>query len=216
MMNDSISDGPVRLRIAIADDHPLIREGVRHLLEAQPDFEVCGEAVDGTGALQVVERLQPDVIVLDLAMPGTNGIAAATEISAHFPQTRVVALTMHEEASYLRKALSAGARGYVVKRAVTEGLISAVRAVAAGGTYIDPLLAGLVAEIASDVRPQLSQREREVLTQIARGFGNNEIAIGLNISPRTVETYKARITEKLGLRTRSEIVAYVNSQGLLG
>ncbi len=213
-MNDNASS-PSRLRVAIADDHPLIREGVRHLLEAQPDFEVCGEAVDGAEALQLVERLRPNVIVLDLAMPEVNGIAAAAEITARFPETGVVALTMHEEASYVRKALSAGARGYVVKRAVTEDLIRAVRAVATGGTYIDPLLAALVAEIASDQRPQLSQREREVLTQIARGFGNNEIAIGLNISPRTVETYKARIAEKLGLRTRSEIVSYVNAQGLL-
>jgi DNA-binding NarL/FixJ family response regulator len=214
-MIDNDSDTSTRLRVAIADDHPLIREGVRHLLEAQPDFEVCGEAVDGAGALALVDRLHPDVIVLDLAMPVLNGIAAAAEISARFPETRVVALTMHEEASYVRKALSAGASGYVVKRAVTEGLVRAVRAVATGGRYIDPLLAGLLAEIAADVRPQLSQREREVLTQIARGFGNNEIALDLNISPRTVETYKARITEKLGLRTRSEIVAYVNGQGLL-
>ncbi len=214
-MNNNASDGSIRLRVAIADDHPLIREGVRHLLEAQPDFEVCGEAVDGAGALALVEQLRPDVIVLDLAMPELNGISAAAEITSRFPETRVVALTMHEEASYVRKALSAGACGYVVKRAVTEGLVRAVRAVACGGRYIDPLLAGLLAEIAADVRPQLSQREREVLTQIARGFGNNEIAIDLNISPRTVETYKARITEKLGLRTRSEIVAYVNSQGLL-
>jgi DNA-binding NarL/FixJ family response regulator len=215
-MNNNASDGSIKLRVAIADDHPLIREGVRHLLEAQPDFEVCGEAVDGAGALALVERLRPDVIVLDLAMPELNGISAAAEFTARFPETRVVALTMHEEASYVRKALSAGASGYVVKRAVTEGLVRAVRAVAGGGRYIDPLLAGLLAEIAADLRPQLSQREREVLTQIARGFGNNEIAIDLNISPRTVETYKARITEKLGLRTRSEIVAYVNSQGLLG
>src|SRR5580698_4248965 len=104
-MNDNASDGPVRLRVAIADDHPLIREGVRHLLEAQPDFEVCGEAVDGAGALALVERLRPDVIVLDLAMPELNGIAAAAEITARFPSTGVVALTMHEEASYVRKAL---------------------------------------------------------------------------------------------------------------
>jgi DNA-binding NarL/FixJ family response regulator len=212
-MNDSGSSP--RIRVAIADDHPLIREGVRHLLGAHPDIDVCGEAVDGAGALQLVERDRPDVVVLDLAMPDTNGVAAATEITARFPQTRVIVLTMHEEASYVRKALSAGARGYVVKRAVTEGLIRAVRAVAAGGTYIDPLLAGLVADISSDLRPQLSAREREVLTQTARGFGNNEIAISLNISPRTVETYKARIAEKLGLRTRSEIINYVNAQGLL-
>jgi DNA-binding NarL/FixJ family response regulator len=117
--------------------------------------------------------------------------------------------------SYLRKALSAGAKGFVAKRSVTENLITAVRTVAAGGTYIDPLLSDLVAQIASDRRPQLSEREREVLLLVARGFGNNEIAATMDISPRTVETYKARIFEKLGLRTRAEIVRYAHAQGLM-
>jgi DNA-binding NarL/FixJ family response regulator len=203
------------ISVAIADDHPLIREGVRHLLRAEPDIDVCGEAVDGASAIALVGRFHPDVVVLDLAMPDMNGITAAAEIVSRFPATRIVALSMHEESSYVRKALAAGARGYVAKRSVTEGLVKAVRAVASGGTYIDPLLSQLIAEIAADRRPDLSDREREVLMQVALGYGNNEIAAVLNISPRTVETYKARIMEKLGLRTRAEIVRYANAYGLL-
>jgi DNA-binding NarL/FixJ family response regulator len=211
------------VRIVLADDHPIVREGLKLLLNAQPDMEVVGEAADGEAALRAVNDLLPDVLVTDVSMPFMMGHEVAERVARAHATVRVLALTVHEERLYLTRLLRAGATGYVLKRAASAELVRAVRAVAVGGTYIDPSLAGAVVEgyLSTETGPlrppsdSLSDREREVLIRIARGFSNKEIAAELGLSVKTVETYKARMTEKLGLRSRVDIVRYASSQGWL-
>jgi DNA-binding NarL/FixJ family response regulator len=227
-----MAESPVRtqqredvvLRIVLADDHAVVREGLRALVNAQPDMRVVGEAVDGEGAWRAARELSPDVLVMDLSMPVLGGAAATARVRRDCPAVKVLALTVHEEPLYLTQLLRAGASGYVLKRAAAAELVRAVRTVAAGGTYIDPSLAGVVVEGYLDARAAaehpaqdtLSEREREVLVRIARGFSNKEIAAELGLSVKTVETYKGRMAEKLDLRSRVDIVRYAAGQGWLG
>jgi DNA-binding NarL/FixJ family response regulator len=212
------------LRVVLADDHAVVREGLKALVNAQPDMRVVGEAADGEAAWRAAKELMPDVLVIDLSMPVMGGADATARVRRDCPSVKVLALTVHEEQLYLTQLLRAGASGYVLKRAAAVELVRAVRSVASGGTYIDPsltrtLVAGyLDAERAAKEPEQaaLSEREREVLLRIARGFSNKEIAAELGLSVKTVETYKARMAEKLGLRSRVDIVRYAAQHGWLG
>jgi len=212
-----------KLRVFVADDHQIVREGLKALINAQPDMEVVGEAEDGGAAWLLAKRLLPDVVVMDVSMPGMNGAEATARLRDECPQVRVLALTIYEDKGYLQQLLKAGAAGYVLKRAVMEELVRAVRTVAAGGSYVDPTLAGKV--VSSYIRQdtgggrqpvaELSEREEQVLRLAAWGHSNKEIAAKLEISVKTVETYKVRLMEKLGLRSRADIVRYALRQGWL-
>lgn len=211
------------LRVVLADDHAVVREGLKALVNAQPDMRVVGEAADGEAACRAARELSPDVLVMDLSMPVLGGADATARVRRECPLVKILALTVHEERHYLTQLLRAGASGYVLKRAAPAELVRAVRTVAAGGTYIDPSVAAtlvegyLDAQEAAEEAPHdaLSDREREVLIGIARGFSNKEIAATLGLSVKTVETYKARFAEKLGLRGRVDIVRYASRQGWL-
>jgi len=212
-----------KLRIFLADDHAVVREGLKSLVNAQPDMEVVGEAGDGRATWQRAKQLQPDVVVMDISMPELNGVQATERLKGECPEVRVLALTVHEDTSYLRQLLQAGASGYVLKRGAAEELIHAIRTVAAGGVYLDPSLAGRVvsryigsqAPNGASQRGDLSERETDVLRLIALGYSNKEIAAQLGISVRTVETYKTRLMVKLDLSSRADIVRYALHQGWL-
>lgn len=201
------------LRILLVDDHAVLRSGLRLLLGTQPDLQVIGEAADGDEALTQIRRLRPDLVILDLSMPGLGGLDALARITAEQPWLKVLILTMHDDAEFVRTALTAGARGYVLKRAADTELLSAVRQVAAGETYVYPSLAARLLDLDRPREPReqaggLSTRELEVLQLIALGYTRQEIADRLAVSVKTVETHKARISDKLGLRTRAELVRY--------
>ena len=224
-MHDPETDpsGVRTLRIVLADDHAVVREGLKSLINGQPDMRVVGEAADGEAACRAAKTLSPDVLVMDLSMPVLGGAEAAARIRRECPDVRVLALTVHEERAYLTELLRAGASGYVLKRAAAGELVRAVRTVASGQTYIDPAMAGSLVDGYLDgqdfatqpARGPLSDRERDVLMRIAQGFSNKEIAAALGLSVKTVETYKARVAEKLGLRSRVAIVRYAAEQGWL-
>lgn len=209
------------LRIVLADDHEVVRAGLRALVDGTPGMRVVGEARDGAEACRVAGELRPDVLVMDVSMPVLDGAEATERMRRDHPEVRVLALTMHEDRGHLTRLLQAGASGYVLKRAAAAELVRAIEAVAAGGTYVDPLLAGSVLTGAARTHAggapaeALSDREEEVLRRIAWGASNKEIATQLGISTKTVETYKARIGDKLGLRSRTEMVRYAVQQGWL-
>lgn len=214
------------IRVVIADDHAIVREGLRALIAAEPGIEVVGEAADGQEAWQRACDLLPDVLLLDLSMPGVGGIDATERITRDCPSVRVLALTMHEERGYVTRVLRARAAGYVLKRTASAELVRAIRTVAARGTYVDPSLAGtLLAEpqfapaaAAGERRPAasaLSRREFEVLRMVAHGHTNKEIAAALAISVKTVETHKARGMTRLGLRSRAALVRFAMDEGWL-
>jgi DNA-binding NarL/FixJ family response regulator len=204
-------------RILLVDDHPVVRNGLKGLIDSQPDMEVIGEAWDGTDAVRVALDLRPDVVVMDISMPGVGGAEATELLHRDAPGIRVLALTAHEDRGYLPVVLKAGASGYVLKRAAADDLVRAIRAVAAGETYIDPSVSGqLIAATRPPASgPELSEREAEVLRLIAQGHAIKQIAADLDVSVRTVETYKARGAEKLGLKTRADIVRYALQRGWL-
>ncbi|HXF70554.1 MAG TPA: response regulator transcription factor [Thermoflexus sp.] len=210
------------MRILIADDHAIVRAGIRALLQLHPDFEVVGEAADGHEAILQVRRLQPDVVLMDLAMPGMDGLAATHEIRRIAPQTRVLVLSQHENREYVLPALRAGAAGYVLKRAPDDTLIWAIRAVYAGETYIDPRLADLLVEEVrrsgegpADPMDTLTEREREILILLAQGKSYQEIAQTLFISVKTVDFHRANLMRKLGLKNRAELVQFAIRRGLI-
>lgn len=212
-----------KLRIFLADDHMVVREGLKTLINAQPDMEVVGEAENGREAVRCAVELLPDVVVMDISMPEMNGIEATERLRKDCPQIKIVALTIYEDTGYLRQLLKAGASGYVLKRAVVEELVHAVRTCASGGSYIEPKLAGHVVSTyisrgsssGSKGQGDLSDRETQVLRWIAWGCSNKEIGAKLNISVKTVETYKVRLMGKLNLRSRVDMVRYALRQGLL-
>jgi two-component system, NarL family, response regulator NreC len=207
----------------VADDHAILRTGLRMLINAQPDMEVVGEAEDGIEAVQAVQNVNPDVVILDVTMPRSGGLDAIKHIAARNRSTRVLLLTMHEEPAYLRTALAAGASGYVLKKSVDADLLSAIRAVSKGRTYVDSELAEILVRDAfskddiagSAANSVLSDRELQVLKLVAEGFSSREIAEQIYISTKTVETYRARFAEKLGLKSRAQIVRYALNLGLL-
>ena len=212
-----------KLRILVADDHAVVREGIKALVNAQDDMTVVGEAAEGLSVLEAVRDASPDVVLLDISMPGLNGVQVALRLKQEFPNVKILTLTVHEDRSYLRQILAAGGSGYLLKRALSDELIRAVRTVAAGGTYIDPILASkLVGNLSRGgslhtalERTQLSEREEEVLRLISQGHTNKEIAARLSLSAKTVETYKTRSLEKLGFQSRADIVRYAVRQGWL-
>ncbi len=212
-----------KLQIFLADDHTVVREGLKALINRQPDMLVIGEAGDGETAWQQARDSQPDVVIMDITMPGLNGVLATTRLKRACPQIQVLALSVHDDTSYLRQLLTAGASGYVLKHAAADDLIQAIRIVAAGGTYLDPALAGHVVAryvqvpgVASALLgTELSERETEVVQQIAHGYSNKEIAAQLTLSVKTVETYRARAMEKLGIASRAELVRYALEHGWL-
>jgi DNA-binding NarL/FixJ family response regulator len=207
------------IRVLLADDHAVVREGLKAVIAASPGFEVVGEAADGPGVLALAEALDPDVTVVDVSMPGMNGAEVTAKLREANPGRKVVALTVHEDRGYLRLMLEAGAAGYVLKRSAADDLVRAIKAVADGGTYIDPALAGTVVGpyVGRSLEPtaELSDRETEVVKLIARGYSNKEIASKLALSVKTVETYKARSLEKLSVRTRVGLVQYAAERGWL-
>lgn len=206
----------------LADDHAVLRAGLKLLIDAQPDMACVGEAGDGSEMLERVQQLQPDLVLLDLSMPRLGGLVALPEIRRSAPNTRVLVLTMHADEEYMRQALANGASGYVLKQAADQELLSAIRAVMRGQVYIHPamtkaLLSGMIKSTSPSLAPApvLSERETEVIVQVARGNTNREIADRLGLSVKTVETYRARAMEKLGLTSRAALVRYAQEQGWL-
>lgn len=210
-----------KTRILIADDHAVLRAGLRLLLNAQPDLEVVGEAGDSQEAVVKTRELRPDVLTLDLNMPGGSSIKKIERLRQECPQTRILVLTMHDDPAYLRAVLAAGASGYVVKKVADTELMTAIRAVAAGRTFVDlPLTPGQMQTVLHDPSVPsgtsgLSRRERQVLESLGQGHTCQAIADRLSLSVKTVETYRARIAEKLGLKTRADFVRYAAETGLL-
>jgi two-component system response regulator NreC len=214
-----------KIRVMIVDDHAILRAGLRMLVNTQADMEVVSEAPDGEKAVQGVRDTRPDVTLLDLTMPQVGGMKALQEIARNCRETRVLVLTMHDDPAYLRSALAAGASGYLLKRAVDAELLAAIRAVHRGGTFVDPRLASvLVQDVlakkgtkAGPTRPVniLSNRELQVLRLVARGYTSAQIAKQIAVGVKTVETYRSRFVEKLGLRTRSDVIRFAVQMGLL-
>jgi two-component system, NarL family, response regulator NreC len=217
------------IRVFIADDHAVLRAGLRMLLDAESDMEVIGEAADGRDAVKQVVEMKPDVVLLDVSMPHVNGLEALQKIVEKVPDSRVLILTMHNDEGYLRSALAAGGAGYVLKQAADSMLLSAIRVVHQGGTYLHPehtqaLLEQnedqkaskrLSEEESSDLLRCLSSRELEVLRLIAMGYTNKQAADQLYLSVKTVETYKARLMVKLDLHSRAELVCLALEHGLM-
>jgi two-component system response regulator NreC len=214
-----------KIRVLIADDHAILRSGLKLLVDAQIDMEVVAEAADGKQAVDKAKETTPDVALIDLSMPRSGGMDALQKIITPGGKTRVVVLTMYDDPAYLRSALAAGASGYVLKRSVDGDLLSAIRAVHRGGIFIDPSLAKvLVQDVlttkgAKNIQGQpaklLSDREMQVLRLVARGYSSKQIAGQIFVSAKTVETYRSRLLEKLGLTSRSDLVRYAVHTGLL-
>ncbi len=212
---------PKRIRILLADDHAVLRAGLRSLLSAHADLEVVGEAADGGEAVRLTATLSPDVVVMDIGMPGVGGIDATLRIKRDRPTTKVLILSMHDDQGYLRQVLRAGASGYLLKKSADTELLAAIRAASRGDVFLDPSLAkALVEEVVqpSGTPPAshtLSSRESEVLRLLAQGHTNQQVADRLCIGVKSVETYKARLMEKLGLRGRAELVRYALQHEIL-
>lgn len=210
-------------RLLLADDHAVLRTGLRLLLNSQEGLEVVGEASTGVETLSLARELQPDLILLDLSMPGMNGLEALPALRRLAPKSRILILTMHDDPQYLRRALSNGAAGYVLKKAADVELLSAVWAVLRGEVYVhSSMTRSLLDDILATTEPEtpdlwetLSEREQEVLCQVALGYTSAEIAQRLNLSVKTVETYRARGMEKLGLRNRAALVRFALGKGLI-
>lgn len=207
------------IRILLADDHALVRQGLRFILEAQDDMEIVGQAGNGNEAVELAEKLKPDVVIMDVAMPGLNGVEATRRLAASLPRTRVLALSMHKDSVYVREILRAGARGYLLKDSGDADLVAAVRAIAKGEGYISPAVSEAVLsdyrKHVTDPLDLLTGREREVLQLIAEGKTNKEIATDLNLSVYTVEAHRGRIMEKLNLHSTGELVRFALRNGLI-
>jgi DNA-binding NarL/FixJ family response regulator len=210
--------GPL-IKVLLADDHTIVRQGLKLILSSRPDLEVVGEAANGREVLELAEKLKPDVILMDVAMPELNGIEATRRLNQISPRTKVLALSMHKEAVYVREILKAGARGYILKDAIDTELVNAIQSVARGDGYISPAISGA---LLSDYRQNLtdpldllSTREREVLQLIAEGKTNKEVATRLNLSVYTVDSHRGKIMEKLNLHSAGELVRFAVKNGLV-
>ena len=214
---------PAPLRVLLAEDHEMVREGIKALVNAQADMEVVGEAADGRTAVRKAQELAPDVLVMDITMPGLNGLKATEQMKKLCPHVRVLTLTRHTDAGFIQQLFVAGAAGYVLKQSASSELVRAIRAVASGGNFLDPQIAGKViggyinnfARFGDEPQGDLSEREQEVLRLIAWGYSNKEIAARLSLSVKTVEAHKANTMKKLGLQGRIDIVRYALLQGWL-
>ena len=210
------------VRIALVDDHPVVLAGIRALLQGVPEVELVGEANTGATGLKAICECAPDIAVIDLSLPDISGMELARQVSRRCPEVKIIALTVHEDRAYVHPVLEAGAKGYLLKRSAGDELLRAIRAVNQGGVYLDPA----IAEKASINTPELasasdgdggelSRREEDVLRLVAQGFSNKQIAGQLEVSVKSVETYKARASEKKGLHSRADIVRYGIKQGWL-
>jgi two-component system response regulator NreC len=223
-MARSVSQQVQQVKVLVAEDHAVVREGIRMILDAQEDFAVVGEARDGDEAVRLARQLRPDVVVMDISMPRMNGVEATQEIKRLFPDVQVLILTMHEEESYVFQLLRLGAAGYVLKRAAATDLVEAVRAASRGEAFLYPAVARSVVQDYLDRMRSgegtsrydgLTDREREILVLIAEGHTNAQIADRLFISVKTVQTHRAHIMEKLDLHDRSLLVRYAVRKGLI-
>jgi DNA-binding NarL/FixJ family response regulator len=211
-----------RTRIVLADEQPIVLNGLRNLIMTEDDLELVGEATNGVAALTIIRETRPDVAVVDVSLSGLNGIVLTRRLSTETPSVGVLVLTSYEDRGFVKQAFEAGARGYVLKKSAAEHLVLAVRAVAIGSLYVDPIIRRRMFDVAPEKTArsrntggELTERETEVLKLIALGFTNKEIARQLGLGVKSVETYKARGTEKLGLKTRAELVRYAAGQGWL-
>jgi DNA-binding NarL/FixJ family response regulator len=210
------------IKVLIADDHAIVRAGLRTLIHSEPTMELAGEATGGFHAIELVEKLQPDVLLLDLSMPDLDGISVTRQLKLRFPGLRILILTIHEDQGLLRAALKAGAGGYILKHAAEAELISAINTLLRGDLYVDP---AMVRKLVSDEAPptpaplqpseELTPRETDVLRLIVQGYTNRQMGEKLHISFRTVETHRANLSEKLGLKSRVELVRYAREHGLI-
>jgi two-component system response regulator NreC len=211
-----------QISVLIADDHTIVRSGVRMLLEAEPDIRVVGEALNGIEALELTESLQPDVVLMDITMPELDGLEATRQLKARFPQINVLVLTMHRSDEYFFEMLKAGASGYILKGAKTSELINAVHIVHRGEVFLYPsmtqkLVQGYLqlADWDTETEPSLSPREKEIFQLLAEGYSNKEIADELVISPSTVHSHRGNLMDKLGLNNRRELIQYARRRGLI-
>jgi len=208
-----------KIRIVLADDHPVVRQGFRLILAAQPDMEVVGEAADGRQAVELAANTKPDVLVMDVAMPGLNGIEATRRVFRLAPRTRILALSMHKDSIYVREILRAGARGYLLKDSIDQDLLAAVRSLARGEGYLSPAVSEAVLtdyrKYVTNPLDLLTSREREVLQMIAEGRTNKEIASALNLSVYTIDAHRGRIMDKLNLHSTGELVRFAMRNGLI-
>lgn len=213
-----------KIRVLLADDHAIVREGIKRILAEEPDIEVVGEAGDGLQAVEMAKKLKPDVAILDITMPALNGIEATRQIRSSLPNTHTLTLTMHEDDTYVFQLLKAGAAGYVLKRAAATDLVQAVRAAQRGEAFLYPSVAKVVVADylkrleegeGKEMYDGLTEREKEILTLVAEGATNQEIARRLFISIKTVQTHRAHIMEKLDLHDRTKLVRYAIRKGLI-
>ena len=213
-----------KIRIIIAEDHQTVRDGIKFLINAEPDLEVIGEAGDGREAIRMAEKLSPDILLMDISMPKLNGLKATAKLKRIQPDIKILALTRHTEEAYLHELLQAGVSGYVLKQSASAELLRAIRVVAVGGNHIDPLIAKMVlnnytvksTKLRGDVSGiPLTNRESEILRQIGWGYSNQEIAEQLELSVKTIEAHKANALKKLNIKSRLDIVQYAILQGWL-
>ena len=217
------SGSPSALRIFLAEDHEMVREGLKALVNSQPDMEVVGEASDGRSAVAGALDLRPDVVIMDVSMPRMNGLEATEKLKQACPQVRVLTLTRHTDIGFMQKLFGAGASGYVLKQSASSELIRAIRTIVAGNNYLDPVVTAKVmsgyaarpSSLLDKKRDDLSAREEEVLRKVAWGYSNKEIAAHLDISVKTVEAHKANAMNKLDLRSRIDVVRFALLQGWL-
>lgn len=210
-----------KLRIVLAEDHKTVREGIKLLVDAQPDMEVIGEAGDGEAVIALTAKLDPDIVLMDISMPVLNGLKATKKLRALHPHVKILTLTRHTDDGYLRQLISAGANGYVLKQSAPSELINAIRSVGEGNSFLDPsltqkVMGGYVSKVESlrgEARGDVSTRESEVLRLIALGYSNKEIATRLDLSVKTIEAHKANAMRKLGISGRIDIVRYAILQG---
>lgn len=212
-----------KIRVIVADDHALVRDGIKALLSLTPDIEVIGEATDGRQAIDKCRELQPDVILMDIAMPGLGGLEATLELKHEAPKTRVLVLTQYDDAEYVRRFLKIGVAGYVLKRMLGSDLASAIRSAAEGGLVLDPQIAMEAVQTApkqsgtepEDLYETLTDREKQVLRLVALGSSNKEVADSLRISVKTAMTHRGHLMEKLNLRNRTELIKFAIRKGVI-
>ncbi len=217
-----LGPGSDPLTVFLADDHPIVMAGIKALVTEDSRFSVVGQASNGREVVREVNALRPDLLILDISMPGLNGLQVAERLRKECPDCRILALTVHEDRDYLRQLLAYGVAGYLLKRSAAEDLIRALTSVASGGLYLDPAIAGLAVSLdatnesgAAQSGADLSQREEDVVRLTASGHSNKSVATMLGVSVKSIETYKARAMEKLGIRSRVDLVRHAMSKGWL-